>query len=249
MRPFLLILCLGCVSAAAQNDYLVTLKGDTLRGNVQIHSYDAMDRASVRIDGRKKVFTATEVRHVYIDSARYVAVQFGNTIQLMRVIRPGYLTLYAYKLPDQNTFDGRLLVKMNGSKLELPNIQFKRILSKFLEDCEPTAQKVNNGDWGRSEIGAIVDDYNECVKKANQKTVVAASSSSPVTEAIYELKLKVGSSSIGAKKDVLDLLSAMDTKARLSEPIPAYLREGLKSYLADKKEFEAELNKLLGLLP
>ena len=40
----------------------------------------------------------------------------------------------------------------------------------------------------------------------------------------------------------------MDAKARLKEPVPGYLTEGLKSYLAGKPEFEQELNELLKLL-
>ena len=248
MRYILFILCLGYMSAAAQGDYLVTSKGDTLRGTVQIHSYDLMDRTTVRVDGKKKNFTAVEVRFVFMDSARYTAVQIENAIRLMKVIKSGYLSLYGFKIGDQSSFDGRLLVKMNGSRLELPNLQFKRILSKFLEDCESTAQKVKDGELDKDQIETIVDDYNECIRQENKTTAIAAAAATPLTDAVATLRTKIDSSSLESKKDVLDLLTNIDTKARLKEPVPSYLTEGLKSYLADKKEFEVELNKVLELL-
>ena len=228
--------------------YLVTLKGDTVRGNLHILSYDLMDRVTVKGDGKKKNFTAVEVRTVFMDSSQYVAVQFENTIRLMKVIKSGYLSLYAFKLENQHSFDGRLLVKMNGAKLEVPNIQFKKLLADFLEDCEQTYEKVKKGEFGRSEIEALIDDYNNCVKEQNQTTIILASNSTPLTDAIFALRSKVQNSELDSKKDVMDLLASIETKARLKEVVPGYQKEGLKSYLAGKPEFEAELNKVLELL-
>jgi hypothetical protein len=235
-------------NAQDADGYLVTLKGDTLRGAVHILSYDLMDRVSVKGEGKKKNFTAVEVRMVVMDSSQYVAVQFENSIRLMKVIKTGYLSLYAFKLENQHSFDGRLLVKMNGAKLEIPNIQFKKLLADFLEDCERTSKKVKNGEFGRSEIIAIVDDYNNCVQEQNKATAILVSTSTPLTEAIFELRTKVQDSKLESKKDVMDLLASIETKARLKEPVPGYQKEGLKSYLTGKPEFEAELNKVLELM-
>jgi hypothetical protein len=248
MRIFLFILCLGYLTASAQEDHLVTLKGDTLRGKIQLHSYDLMDRVSVRVNNKKKMFTALEVRYVFSDSARYTAVQYENMILLMRVIKSGYLSLYAFKFPEKNSYDGRFLVKMNGAKMEVPNLQFSKIVSKFLNDCDGTVQAIESNDWGRSDIEAIVDNYNACIKEKNRLAVMANATASPLTEAVGALRTKVSDSPLETKKDVLDLLTSIDNKERMNEPVPGYLKEGLKSYLADKKEFEAELNKVLELL-
>jgi hypothetical protein len=252
MRRILLFLLLGStIPTLAQEapGYLVTNKGDTLRGQVHILSYDLMDRVSVKAEGKKKKnLTAVEVRRIFIDSSEYAPVQLENTIRMMKVLKSGYLSLYAFKPENIYTFDGRLLVKMNGSKTEVPNIQFKKILSDFLEDCESTAEKVKIGDLGRGDLEAIIDDYNECVREQNKKTVIMASNASPLTDAIYALRKKVEASSLESKREVTDLLINIDTKVRLKEPVPGYLKDGLKSYLADKKEFEEELSKVLSLL-
>src|SRR5689334_10142042 len=130
MRTFILLLLASTtVQVYAQSDYLVSLKSDTLRGEVKILTYDAMDRATVKVNGKKETFTAVQVRSLFIDSMTYTPVQFEKTIRFMRVLRPGYLTLYGYRLPNQNNYDSRLLVKMNGQKLDVPNIGFKKYLS------------------------------------------------------------------------------------------------------------------------
>jgi len=249
MRNILLLLFLiAGLPLMAQDNYLVTKQGDTLRGDVRILSYDVMDRAAIKVGGKKKNFTAIEVRTICTDSTWYSPVQYENTIRFMQVIQAGYLSLYGFKPENSQSYDGRLLGKMDGSKLEVPNIQFKRILGGFLEDCESVSEKVKGGDYGRDQLKEIVVAYNDCVKEQNKKSVIAVSNASPLTDAIYKLRAKVDGSSLASKKDVLDLLTSMDAKARLKEPVPGYLTEGLKSYLAGKPEFEQELNTVLGLL-
>ena len=242
----LLLVLLSCFQLRAQ-DYLVTVKGDTMRGVVRILSYDLMDRAAVNVDGKKNNFTAVQVRNVFLDSMRLVPVQRDNSIRFMRVIRSGYLNLYAYRLENQVTYDGRLLAKMNGEKLEVPNIGFKRILADFLEDCEPTSAKIKEGSLERKDLEAIVDDYNACVADEN-KASTSLSKPSPAMEALAALRTKVEGSSLETKKDIVDMLNDIDRRLRLKEPVPPYLTNSLKSSLADQKDFEEELNKFLSLL-
>jgi hypothetical protein len=60
MRKYLLISVFFLTSyfAVAQANYVVTLKADTLRGDVRILSYDNIDRVQVAKDGKKESFTA-----------------------------------------------------------------------------------------------------------------------------------------------------------------------------------------------
>jgi hypothetical protein len=244
--PFVL-LALVTLPLHAQDNYVVTVKNDTLRGSIQILSYDLMDRVSIKTKGKKTNLTAIETRLVFLDSASYAPVQFENTIRFMRIIRPGYLTLYGYRKENQNSYDNRLLAKLNGQKLDLPNLGFKKILSEFLSDCFSTSQKIKSGDFERSKIEAVVDDYNACVAEQN-KLAASTVTSSPLIEAVAALRTKVENSAIDSKKDVLDLLADIDGKAKNNQTIPSYLSGGLKGYLADKKEFEVELNNVLSLI-
>jgi hypothetical protein len=248
MKTILLFLvAFAALQLHAQDDYVVTMKQDTLRGTVRILSYDLMDRVSVKTKGNKTNLTAVEARLLFIDSVSYAPVQHDNSIRFMRIIRPGYLTLYGYRVQNQANYDSRLLVKMNGEKLDLPNIGFKKILSDFLSDCSSTSQKIKAGDFERTKVEVVVDDYNTCVANQNKVAIVTATPT-PLIEAIGVLRIKVENSSIDSRKDVLDLIADLDDKAKNNQTIPPYLSNGLKNYLADKKEFEVELSNVLLLL-
>jgi hypothetical protein len=247
MRRLTLLLVLAGFFELRAQDYLVTVKGDTMRGSVKILSYGLMDRVVVNVDGKKTNFTAVQVRNLFYDSMKLMPVQRDNTIRFMRVLRSGYLTLYAFRLENQVTYDGRLLAKMNGKQLEVPNIGFKRILADFVEDCESTSAKVKDGSFERGNLEPMVDDYNACVADQN-KVSTSLIKPTPAMEALAELKTKVEGSSLEGKKDVVDMLNDIDRRLRLKESIPPYLTNGVKSSLADKTEFEVELNKFLSSL-
>jgi hypothetical protein len=243
----LLILVTVVIDLRGQEEYVVTLKNDTLRGPVRLLTYDVMDRVAVGSGSKKTSLKAVEVRYVVQDGFTYQPVQNNKAIRFMRVLRAGYLTLYAYRQEFQSSYDSRLLLKMNGQKIDLPNIGFKKLLSEFLEDCPATALKVKEGEFDRSEVEAIVDDYNACVAAQNNVAIVTAKPT-PLVEAISALRAKVETSSLESKQEVLDLIKDLDNKAKRGQTIPAYLASSLKSYLGDKKEFEEQLNNLLSLL-
>jgi hypothetical protein len=243
---------LSC-AAVAQTDYLITSKkADTLYGKIRIQSYDLIDQVQIETAGKKEIFTALQVLKVEIDSQVYRPIQFNKKVMLMKLLKPGYLSLYAFRIPDSNLYDGRFLVRLDGTWIEVPNIGFKKILGTFLEDCEDIANQVKNGDLVKKELYKIIDDYNLCLnnKSKVQPPVVAE----PVlvqndkTTAIESLIKKIEAEDFPAKKDALDLLQDIQTKAGKNETIPNYLSEGLKSYLSTVPSLTEDLEKLLELL-
>jgi hypothetical protein len=251
LRTFLAFMLISS-AAGAQTNYLITSKADTLYGKIRILSYDLIDRVQIETAGKKEMFTALQVLKVEIDSQVYKPIQQDRKVMLMKLLKPGYLSLYAFRLPDKNVYDGRFLVRLDGTSLEVPNIGFKKILGTFLEDCEEIANQVKNGDLVKKELDKIIDDYNLCVnnKSKAQPSVVAE----PVliqndkTTAIESLIKKIEAEDFPAKKDALDLLQDIQTKAGKNETIPNYLSEGLKSYLNNVPSLTDDLNKLLELL-
>lgn len=251
MRSILVTMTL-LVSATmnAQDGVVITTKGDTLSGRIQIMSYDLMDRVQVKSDGKKSIFTAVQVKTLILKEKRYAPVKMDNSFRFMEVIKTGYLSLYGFRQQGQSTYDGRMMVKMGGQSQELPNIGFKKFLANFLEDCPDAAAKVENGELGRSEIEKVVDAYNECIDSRTAATQPKSTTppSNPISAAAFELRTQVEASSVESKKDIVDLLNNISDKASKNETIPSYLKEGLKSYLSGKKEFEPGLEKLNALL-
>ena len=252
LRTFLAFMLLSC-SAGAQTNYLITSKADTLYGKIRILSYDLIDRVQIERAGKKEMFTALQVLTVEIDSQVYKPIQYDKKVMLMKLLKPGYLSLYAFRLPDKNFYDGRFLVRLDGTSLEVPNIGFKKILGTFLEDCEVIANQIKNGDLVKKELDKIIDEYNLClknVKNNEQPSVVAVPTlvQNEKTIAIESLVKKIEAEDFPSKKDALDLLQDIQTKASKNETIPNYLSEGLKSYLSSVPSLTEDLERLLELL-
>ncbi len=252
LRTFLAFMLLSC-TASAQKNYLITSKADTLYGKIRILSYDLIDRVQIETDKKKEMYTALQVLTVEIDSQVYKPIQYDRKVMLMKLLKPGYMSLYAFRLPDKNFYDGRFLVRLDGTSIEVPNIGFKKILGTFLEDCETVANQVKNGDLVKKELDKIIDDYNICIAevKNNVRPPVVTEpvqAQNEKTIAIESLINKVEAEDFSTKKDALDLLRDIQTKASKNETIPNYLSEGLKSYLSNVPSITVDLENLLELL-
>jgi hypothetical protein len=237
----------------AQEDFLVTRKSDTLRGKITIMSYDLVDRVQVNANKKRQTFAATELRAVHMDTAKLVPVQYNNSIRMMKVIRSGYLSYYAFKLPNQSGYEGRLLMKLGAPPQEVPNIGFKRIMADYLSDCGGLVSEIKSGDMSRREIEPMIDRYNDCVarpKVATQEQPVAVTvqPSDELTTMFDLLLQKIEASSLPSKKDALEMLNDMSGKSKRNETIPTYLIEGLKSAVADDAQLKDDVEKLAGLL-
>ncbi len=243
----------------AQNDYVIIAKGDTLRGEVRILTYDQLDRVQLTAGKKNKTtYTAVQVRSVSVNNEIYVPQRHDNSIRFMKLVKSGYVSSYLFRPANQMTYDGRFLVKMDGKSMEVPNIGFKKLISNFVEDCPEVFTKVKNEELKRGDLDKIIDEYNLCITtKSNAPPQVAAViTSDPVppvisnkTEAIKSLQAKVTSlDNLADKKDVLDLLTDISDKASKEKAIPNYQLEALKGYLSSNDAVKAELEKVITLL-
>lgn len=244
-----ILLFLVAYSVLAQSDYLVTTKSDTLMGDIRILSYDQLDRVQVNRNGKKEIYSAIDVLILKKGEDFYKSVQMDKSIRVMKIIKSGYLSLYGFKLPNQSTFDGLYLLKLDGSSMEVPNLGFKKIMASYLEDCEEVSTKLKNGDLGKGNIKEIVDAYNVCVSK--EKPVVPASPESlnkiNQIEAIQNLKNKIKEQTFSTKEDALDILGDIESKVDRNETISKYLLDGLQSALKDQPALSQDLEKLIDL--
>ncbi len=230
-------------------EYVVTLKSDTVVGDVKLLSYDLMDRIQVSQNKKKTLFTAMQVRRVCIKGEQFAPVKFDNSIRLMKVIRSGFLSLYGHRGPGQAGFDTRILQKIGQKSIEVPNIGFKRIIGDIVEDCPSVADRVKNGNLDRSSMEDLVDQYNACIANVNQERIVNATDPlSPVEELINSMKSKVSASDMANKNDVNDLLTSIGERHKKKEQVPVYMKEGLKGYLAGNDDLKVDMEKLFTLI-
>jgi hypothetical protein len=251
MRKYLLISVLFLTSyfAVAQANYVVTLKADTLRGDVRILSYDNIDRVQVAKDGKKESFTALEVLILYLDNNFYKAVKHDNKVVMMKVIKSGYLSLFAFRLPNMSSYDGRFLLKMDGNSMEMPNLGFKKVMASFVEDCLELSAEIKKGTLGKSKIEQIIDEYNACVdsRTVHPAAPVIEEGAKVQLDAIKKLADKINELSFDTKQDALDILRDIQSKVEKKENVSNYQIEGLQSTLKEQPSVAEELNHLVGL--
>jgi hypothetical protein len=244
-----LVVLITMAGYAQAQDYVVTLKGDTLRGATKILTYNKLDKVEIRVDGKKKVFSALEARTVASKNALYHTVQLpGTGIMYMKLLRKGYLSLYGFRLPNQVAYDGLYLRKLDGQSMEVPNLTFKKSMSEFLSDCESLKEKLKSGEYGKRDLEKIVDAYNECRETQPKKPVEPVAVVDDKIQYMDELLKKLEGSDFATQKDAVDILKDIRNKSAKGETIPNYLLEGFKSSVAGQSGLAEDLQKLISLL-
>jgi hypothetical protein len=250
--PVLIALLLMLAYECSGQDYVVTTKNDTIRGEVKPLSYGAEKKVQVTTaDKKKTVLTVTQTFGYSYGGEIFHPVRTEKGYVFMKLMKAGYLSLYAFQIENQVNFDGRYLVKKDGSRMEIPNLTFKKAITRFLQECETVVNKINQGELGRTKLAEIVDEYNGCVQRRTNETskVIAVTAEQTKKSAPWDLleeKIKA-EPEFESKKDALDMVSEIKKKIRQSEKVPNFLVEGLKSALANRNlqsELDAALNEL-----
>jgi hypothetical protein len=247
--PVLIALLLMLAYECSGQDYVVTTKNDTIRGDVKPLTYGADKKVQVvTTDKKKTVFPITQTFGYSYRGEIFHPVRNEKGYVFMKLIKPGYLSLYGYQMDNQVSYDGRYLVKKDGSRMDVPNITFKKAMTRFLQDCEAVSAKVEQGMFSKTKLELIVDEYNACIDaKTSETTNVIASQTQQTRKTapwdILEQKINAEPEFEG-KKDALDMVSEIKKKIKQSEKVPNFLVEGLKSALANKN-FQAELDAAL----
>lgn len=246
---FLLIIMLLVYKCADAQDYVVTSKGDTLMGEVKPLFYGIDKKVQLAQEGKKKVvYPMFQVREFFYRGELYQPVKGPEGYTFMKLQKSGYLSLYTYQLPNQITFDGFYLLKLDGKGMEVPNISFKKAMERYLSDCPSVAEKIDKGDLSKKDLHKIIDEYNACID-ANTvdhgKIIAEQEVQEKVIGAwdILEGKVKAEPDFEG-KTNALDMISEIKAKVSRSEKIPNFLLDGLKSILT-QETFKADLENAI----
>jgi len=244
----LLLLVYQCANA---QDYVVLLKGDTVYGAVKPMLGPEKKVQVVSADKKKNNYPILQVKGYRYKDEMYQTVRDAKGYTFMKVIKSGYLSLYAFQLENQTGFDGLFLTKKDGTFLEVPNLTFKKMVLKFLEECPEITAKIEGGELGKRDINAIVDGYNACIESRTQKNnTIVAQQQEQVKKVnswdVLEEKIKAKNEFEG-KSDALEMITEIKGKILRSEKVPNFMIEGLKNSLAATdlgEELQQALNDL-----
>lgn len=244
----LLLFTISVSTKVVSQDFVVTAKGDTLKGKVKLllHSYDHKVQIQTA-DKQKSTLSILQTKTVFVDSSRFDPVKFNNRYSFMKLLKEGYLSLYGFQLERQLAYDGRYLLKKDGRGMEVPNLAFKKNMSSFLDDCETLSAAVAKGDYGRNDLDKIIDEFNSCIEKNTRVTSSSTTSllTTPKLTIWNELETNVQASSISAKADALEMISDIKVRVSKGEKLPKFLVQGLTSALAENTDLSAQLEKAL----
>ena len=245
---FLLVFLLTSASLRGQ-DYVVTQKGDTLKGNVKPQTFGPNSKVQVtNSDKAKTNFTLFQIRAFSFKNEIYQPVKGPNGYCFMKLKKAGYLSLYQFQLTNQTTFDGLYLTKMDGTGMEVPNLGFKKAMSKFLQDCPTVTDKIEKGDLGKRNIDGIMDEFNECVKSKtvdHTKLITQREDQTKKISAWDSLEEKLKSiSEFDGKANALEMITDIKGKLSRGEKVPNFLTEGLKGIL-NPTELKGDLENAL----
>ena len=238
-----------CFLQAKSQDYVVTTKNDTLRGEVRILSYDLIDQVQVKQGGKKIQFTAIQVLSVLIGKDQFNPVQADGRYRMMKLLKPGFLSLYMARTPNTNVFQIEYFVKRDGSSLEVPNLGFRKTVASFLKDCSSMEERIESGELGKKNLDLLVGEYNLCLDNQTKSRTPSVVADQQVLTAIGTLKSKIENSQIAAKVDALEILKDITDKVIKGERVPNYQQESLKGLLKDAPDCQPDLEKVIALLP
>lgn len=243
-----LILSLHFERSQAQ-DFIVTTIGDTLRGEVKPIFYGIEKKVQLRGSGKDKtIYPMFKILSFRYRDEIYQPVKGPDGYTFMKLVKPGFLSLYRFQLANQSTFDGLYLARKDGTGLEVPNLSFKKLIKKYLEDCPSVVEKIDNGDLGKKELDQIIDEYNTCMSSKSidhGKRIAELQEQKKIISAwdILEEKVK-GQKDFEGKSDALEMIQEIKKKIGSSDKIPNFLIDGLKSSLS-QDSFQAELENAL----
>ncbi len=239
----LFILMLVVYHCSHAQDFVVPVRGDTIKGAVRPTGMGITQRVQITPeDGKKKSFGVTEVRSFRYKDEVYHPVKGLDGYVFMKMLREGYLSLYGFQPANQTSYDGRFLSRRDGQGMEVPNLTFKKSISRFLADCPAVADKVDAGELGKRDIELIVDQYNACVTKNTTAAAVENQKLTPLDA--LEQKVK-GKAEFPGKSDALDMITEIKKKVQRQEKVPNFMIEGLKGTLSNQTDLAPELEATL----
>lgn len=248
LHILLFLLLMLVYQCAGAQDYVLTTKGDSLTGEVKPLLYGPEKRVQiVSADREKSSFTIFQVRAFSSNGEVYHPVKGDNGYVFMKLLQPGYLSLYGYQMENQTRFDGLYLRKIDGDGMSVPNLGFKKYISQFMEDCPDVVAGIREGQYNKKNLSELVTAYNHCVdsRTVDHDKVIAERQERTIKMNAWEsLQEKIREKDFSEKNNALEMITEIRKKIERRETIPNFLIEGLKNSLKDTG-LDADLQQAL----
>lgn len=207
-------------ASSAQEGYLITLKGDTLKGSITFLQNTFYDELHVKNEDGKTTFKAYQVQFVRIQDQAYEPITYANKKVMAQVVTKGALSQYLVRQENESTFNTRVLYK-DDEALVISNIGFRKRLIEYLNDCPLLTRQLENKEINPNKLAHIITTYNtNCIGETAEK---------PTKPDFSELK------------ELSQLLTDILTRVDSDEKVPTYMINALKQYSGSSTDSKVQL--------
>ncbi|WP_109832520.1 hypothetical protein [Reichenbachiella versicolor] len=232
-----------------KNNWVINLKGDTIRARMYIDMRDKYDHDRIRVKADSGKFTMMpwQIKRAHLNGFDYIPIKLNQKQQFGEVVSEGFLSLYHVRGTDGETstqFIQKVLVKRTGEQLMVSLLTFKRVTKKFLEDCVVNSKVEEAGNYKIKNIQEIVNEYNSCM----DNRTVALFTKEDVDKDIADFKVliqRIRESQIADKEDLVEMINDVQGKVNIGKNVPTYLINSIHSILNQDDKLSQEFNKLL----
>jgi hypothetical protein len=236
-----------------QEDFAVSIKGDTIRGKMSIIDSPLSGHSLVvKVDKKKVSYPSFRLSELNKEGEVYHVRKIEGRYQFVKLVHQGFLSLYKYSPNDQQSaqlFQGSILIRKDGKSQPVPNLGFKKQMSTFLDDCESLSENILTGGYSKKDLIKIIDEYNACIPEGYSPEpgdIVEEIVYTPDTSKIDELINKVKSdTSLSGNTELQDMLIDVKTRYTAGNEIPSYLSSIIKSNLNGKDYLLKLLDEIL----
>jgi len=233
----------------AQSDYLVTTRGDTVRGELKLLFYGPEKKVQVKTEKDKTIYSILNTKSFYYQNEIHQPAKGPDGYVFMKLLKPGYLSLLAFQMDKATSYDGRFLLKADGNGIEVPNLGFKKQMSKFLSDCDAVSVKLDQDGYSKKDLEIIVDEYNKCITgKTNevQRAIATGRDTGTKTNSWDALAENIKQQpDFDGKATALEMTTDIKSRIQRGEKVPNFVVDGLKSTLAQQPDLKEALEKAL----
>jgi hypothetical protein len=250
---FILFLALLSIGVQAQDDQIITVRGDTLLGKVTVFSANNNSETIVLKRGKEKSkFNVYQVKSLIMNGEVYHTIRVNSVYQLGKLVKEGYLSLYYFTASEDRSrrFSSSILVKLGGAQQVVPNIGFKNRIQEFLEDCKVVEDNFKADVYTKSDLEKIIDDYNECIAvntaKLNNQLEIG-NQNLEKAEQINMLIAEIRQEGTLENTDgVVEMLNDLLEKTKNNIIIPSYLKSALREAVQSNSSYTEKINTILG---
>ena len=229
-------------------DYVVTVKGDTIKGKLTISvRWNMPQSATIKVGKKKQYFEVYQLKAAgKRDSTIYHTIKILGKYRFAELVKGGYLSYYLYSSDEPNSvpFGNQVLVKRDGSQKSFSTLAFKKSVRSFLEDCPTVKSNFDNDLYVRKDLDKIIDDYNDCINN-NTLELVPEADADKIALLKTLMKQVNRESSITEKDEIQEMLGDIGERLKKNQTIPGYLSDALKKKLEGYPDLLATADELL----